>query len=284
VLDLGETRASTLKRRGIRLVRSLVTPIEGQGRGFVVVSINQAGQRRTASFWCDVMEGILDVVGEVEPDSNAAGRLVEDFVHQAGADSVAEGPELALGLLGGCLSLSGPKIPVAVRDWLDGTLGPGFQAPAMPGIIPGWEDLTIPDAQLPRCADQVLDACPCWEDDSVLTFELAREIHLREGRSAADPGRDAGAYRFLFEHLLIHRLERYRRMLMWMAWLWQSSGKTELARSAFVLASQLADEQYAVPSHPFTAALTTRSLEAAQARLRSGEGPRRGPWHAPPSP
>src|SRR5262249_58364208 len=130
----------------IRLVRSLVTSIEGQGRGFVVVSSSQSGQRRTASFWCDVMEGILDVVGEVEPDSNAAGRLVEDFVHQAGADSVADGPELALGLLGGCWSLSGPGTPGAVRDWLDGTLGPEFQAPAMPRIIPRWEDPTLPDA------------------------------------------------------------------------------------------------------------------------------------------
>jgi hypothetical protein len=51
-----------------------------------------------------------------------------------------------------------------------------------------------------------------------------------------------------------------------------------------VLASQLADEQYAVPSHPFTAALTTRSLEAARARLRSGEGPERGRRPSPPSP
>jgi len=284
VLDARQTRASGLKRRGIRLVRSLVTPSDGRGRGFVVVSISQAGQRRTASFWCDVMEGILDVVGEVEPDAHTAGRLLEDFVHQAGADAVAEDPELALGLLGGCSRLSGPGIPGAVRDWLDGTLGPGFRAPALPGIIPGWEDLTIPDAELPRCADRVLDACPSWEDDSVLTFELAREIQLREGRSAADPGRDAGAYRFLFEHLLVHRLERYRRMLMWMAWLWQSAGKAELSRSAFVLASQLADEQYAVPSHPFTAALTTRSLEAARARLRSGEGPERGRRPSPPRP
>jgi hypothetical protein len=284
VLDPGETRASTLERQGIRLLRSLVTPSDGRGRGFVVVSISRAGQRRTAAFWCDVIQGILDVVGEVEPDSIEAGRLVEDFVHQAGANAVADAPELALGLLGGCSSLSGPGMPGAVRDWLDGTLGPGFQAPAMPGILPGCETLTLPDAELPRWADQVLDACPGWEDDSALTWELAREIQLREGRSAAEPGRDAGAYRYLFEHLLIHHLERYRRMLMWMAWLWQSSGKTQLARSAFGLACQLADEQYAVPSHPFTTALTTRSLQAALARLRSGEDPGPGRRHPPPSP
>ena len=49
----------------------------------------------------------------------------------------------------------------------------------------------------------------------------------------------------------------------------------ELAASAQVLALQLSDEQYAVPAHPFTTALTTRSLEAAQAGLRgrsTGEG------------
>src|SRR5262249_36980092 len=134
---------------------------------------------------------------------------------------------------------------------------------------------SIPDEEIPWRADQVLDACPSWLDSSSLTYELAEEIHLREGRAVADPARDAGAYRFLFEHRLLHRLERYQRMLMWMAWLWCSAGKTDLARSALALACQLSDEQYAVPSHPFTVALTTRSLEAAQAWLRSAQDPRR---------
>ena len=44
-------------------------------------------------------------------------------------------------------------------------------------------------------------------------------------------------------------------MLLWMAWVWHASGRVELARSAFALAGQLSDEQYAVPSHPFTVAL-----------------------------
>jgi hypothetical protein len=101
-----------------------------------------------------------------------------------------------------------------------------------------------------------------------LTCELAREIFLREGRVAADPDRDAGAYRYLFEHRLIHRLELYRRMLWWMAWFWWYSAEVGLADSAQALALQLSDEQYAVPAHPFTTALTTRSLEAAQAGLR----------------
>ena len=48
----------------------------------------------------------------------------------------------------------------------------------------------------------------------------------------------------------------------------------ELSRSALALASQLLDEQYAVPSHPFTVELTTRSLKAAQRRLFSAADPR----------
>ncbi len=107
-----------------------------------------------------------------------------------------------------------------------------------------------------------------------MTFELAEEIWLREGRTAADPERDAGAYRFLFEHRLIHCLELYQRMLLWMAWLWKFRTRLELSRSALALASQLSDEQYAVPSHPFTVELTTRSLEAAQRRLRTTADPR----------
>ena len=62
-------------------------------------------------------------------------------------------------------------------------------------------------------------------------------------------------------------------MLLWMAWVWHASGRVELARSAFVLAGQLSDEQYAVPSHPFTVALSTRSLHAAQDVLSAGEAP-----------
>jgi hypothetical protein len=41
------------------------------------------------------------------------------------------------------------------------------------------------------------------------------------------------------------------------------------------MAAQLSDEQYAVPSHPFTVELTTRSLLAAQARMRTADDPRK---------
>jgi hypothetical protein len=119
-------------------------------------------------------------------------------------------------------------------------------------------------------AGLVLDACPNWLDDSPLTIELAEEIFLREGRITACPRLDAGAFRFLFEHRLIHRLELYRRLLLWMAWFWTCGGEQELASSARLVGAQLADEQFAVPSHPFATLLTARSLEAIQRRLVTG--------------
>ena len=103
---------------------------------------------------------------------------------------------------------------------------------------------------------------------------MAEEILLREGDSPPEPRRDAGAYRYLFEHHLRGQLELYRRMLLWMASFWQAAGDPERGRSALALAVQLADEQHAVAGHPFTVALTSRSLAAAQVRLRAGLDPR----------
>ena len=59
-----------------------------------------------------------------------------------------------------------------------------------------------------------------------------------------------------------------------MAWFWKCSGQVDLAEAAGILAWQLADEQFAVPSHPFAAGLMARSLDEAQARLETDTGPR----------
>ncbi len=123
----------------------------------------------------------------------------------------------------------------------------------------------------------MLDACPSWIDASHLTYELAEEIALREGDTTPDPRRDAGAYRYLFEHRLQGQLEWYRRMLFWMATFWHAACDDDLGRSALALAVQLSDAQHVVPGHPFTVALTTRSLVAAQHDLRRGIDPRRPP-------
>ena len=272
--ELSRTRPWVSAQSGIWLSSCLVTPVDGQGRGTIVISVNQGSQKRTAAFLCDVQEGIIDVMGEVEPESPGAGSLLDDLVQQAGIDCVRDVPALAIGLLSGSLMLNGAAVLSEVRDWIDGTLGPEFQPAGLPATMAGFDPSSIPHEEIPRRARLVLDACPSWIDASSLTFELAEEIWLREGRQTVEPDRDAGLYRFLFEHRLIHRLELYRRMLLWMAWLWRCSGRRELLRSALVLAYQLSDEQYAVPSHPFTLMFTTRSLEEAQARLRTSDDPR----------
>jgi hypothetical protein len=257
-----------------RLVRSLVTPVDGEGRGLVAVSVRRNGERFTAVFHCDVRLGIRDVSGQAERESPRAGGLIDAFDMHPDGDSARDVPEFALRLLAGSLMLCGPDVPPSVRNWLLRTFGPTFHPASFPPTIPGLEASSISPSEMPIRVAAVLDACPTWLDSSPLTFELAEEIWLREGRTTADPERDRGAYRFLFEHRLIQCLELYQRMLLWMAWLWKSLDEIELSRSALALASQLLDEQYAVPSHPFTVELTTRSLEAAQRRLRTAADPR----------
>jgi hypothetical protein len=268
------TAGATPDRVSLRPGRSLVTPIDGGGRASILVSCSVMAQRRTAAFLCDVRQGICDVVGEVDRDVPHPAGLLEELIQQWGRDCVCDVPELALGLLAGTLMLRDTPVAPPVRDWLDGTLGPEFRGAPFPAEIPDLDTTPIPDDEMPGRAHAVIDACPSWLDSSPLLFELAEEISLREAGPVVDPERDAGAYRFLFEHRLVRRLEMYRRMLLWMAWLWRFSGEVELARSALTLARQLSDEQYAVPSNPFTRVLTSRSIEAAQARLRTEADPR----------
>ena len=257
-----------------RLVNCLVTAVDGMGRGSVAISSTRQTERCTAMFLCDVERGITDAIGQVEAESQGAGALLEDAKAQAGSLGIEGTPELALRLLAGCLSLSGPAAARPVMEWLERTLGRGFEPRPLPAPTAEWSLEPAGSSDLLLRADEVLRACPTWLDRSPLTFELAEEVCLREGRVAVDPRRDSGAFRFLFEHRIIHRLELYRRMLLWMHWFWRCAGELELAGSARILAWQLSDEQFAVPSHPFTVVLTTRSLDAARERLGTEDDPR----------
>jgi hypothetical protein len=257
-----------------RVIRSLVTAVDGEGSGAIVVSTERRGGVSSAAFLCDVRKGILDVLGVAEADQAAESDLYEQFAELSSGQCVEDAPELALGLLSGSLMLSGRSTPSAVRPWLDAMLGGGFHSGSLLAARPEWASAPIDQAVLAERSWNVLEECPGWVDGSPLTFELAEEISLRERRAAADPARDSGAYRYLFERRLIHRLELYRRMLLWMAFFWDAAGDDELSLSAGILAGQLADEQYAVPAHPFAVALTTRSLHEAQRLLGTAADPR----------
>ncbi len=260
-----------------RIMHSVVTAVDGEGRGSIGLSVSQSGRRCSAVFLCDVIQGAVDAMGEVEEEAVEAGSLLRNLSARAGSFALSDVPELALGLLAGSLTLGGPSPPAAVSDWLERTVGPGFQGFPLPAASAEPELESVPSSDLMHHAVMVLIACPSWLDSSRLTFEMAEEIYLREGSVAACPRRDAGAFRFLFEHRIIDRLELYRRMLLWMAWFWQCARETELARSARIVARSLMDEQFAVPSHPFAVALMARSLNAALEKLGTPNDPRAGP-------
>ncbi|MHB1555925.1 MAG: hypothetical protein ACYC61_00460 [Isosphaeraceae bacterium] len=258
-----------------RFARSLVTAVDGDGRGTIVLSRDVDGRCHTAAFRCDLLCGIVDAAGEVESGPPPATDLVDRWLSRFGPSDgyLLDAPELAVGLLGGSFHLGRSELPGRVRTLLDELFG----AHHLPAGLPPFrldDEVALRADELPARAELVLDACPSWLDRSPLTCELAREIALRDEHAIPDPFRDAGAFRYLFEHRLSRRLELYARMLLWMTWVWRGTGYAELARAAHVLAGQLADEQYAVPSHPFIVALSARSLRAAQATIGDNE-PRR---------
>lgn len=260
-----------------RVVGSLVTGLDGRGRGHVaiVVEDRRRGVRVASAFACDVAEGVVGVAGRLAApgDSGSTDAFLGELRERADRDAVEDVPALAVGLLGGALTLCTPSTSPALRYWLEAIAGPGGLRPRpFGGLDPdGYDPATAPPfEEIPDRASAVLDACPAWIDDSDLTYDLAEEVMLRWPDAPPDPTRDAGAYRYLFEHRLRDQLELYRRMLSWMGWTWRAAGAAELSRSALTLAWQLADPQHAVPAHPFTAELTTRSLSAAIANLRRG--------------
>lgn len=255
---------------------SLVTALDGVGRGLIVVSARDRGRWVAASYVCDVWRGVVEVVGEVGSSPSPASGFLDLFTEGQPRAWVEGRHELADGLLAASLLACDQTTSPALRFWLERTVGPAFQPRPFAGH-PADADLdrhALADLSGAACA--ILDACPDWVDRSRLTFDIAEEIALRSGENPPDPVRDAGAYRYLFEHHLHDRLEHYHRMLLWMAAFWEASGAADLGQSALALAAQLADPQHAVPGHPFTVQLSTRSLAAAQAVLRSGADPRRG--------
>lgn len=263
------------------IVRSLVTPVDGEGRASIVLGAREGDRWAGAAFLCHVLRGIVDVVGL---DGSGASGLEEAFDSlRDGADlgSIEGYDDLAHRLLAGSLSLCGPTTTPALRYWVERTAGPDFRADPHPipdldfGVTPLRIEVVDPESlpleETAALAEAVLTACPGWADASDLTIDLAREIALREVGAEPDPRRDAGAYRFFFEHRLSDRVELYQRMLLWNAAAWASEARGELARSAASLAWHLTDPQHAVPGHPFFVALTTLSLRAAaEAAARAG--------------
>lgn len=269
-----ETALAVREREQPVPVRILTTSVDGQGRGLIVVTSARSGTYASAVFLCDVLDGVMGVEGRVGGQLDDVGDLA-DWIAESPERDVVEGhPELALGLLAGCLYSRGETSPLALPYWLEATLGDRFVPRLFPGLISGWDPASFPAGEVPAAARLILDTCPDWLDGSRLTFELARSILLRDPAAEPDPVRDVGSYRFLFERRLQERLEEYRRMLCWMSAFWVAAGDEPLGKSALAIAWQLGDPAQAVPSQPFLSTLTTRSLAGAIRTIREGNGPR----------
>ena len=269
------SRSTAIKEATPRIVRSMVTAVGGNGQATLAIASTRGGNRVTAVFVCDVLDGVVGVHGNVAEESSMAGSAFDSFLIGNTEDVVEDIHPLALALLAGCLTLSNPATSPALRYWVETTVGLDLKPVPFRAEFPNWDPSGIPFSEMPARSRAVLDRRPDWVDSSPLTLQIAEEIRLREGKLGPDPKRDAGAYRYLFEHRLADQLELYRRMLLWMAWFWRAGGEEEMGRSALALACQISDAQYVVPGHPFTVALTTRSLIAAArlGRLPAGSRP-----------
>ena len=264
------------------LVGSLVTAVDGAGRGSVVLASRDRDAWVVASFACDVARGIVGIQGQVGADPSIIASFFDEFAAREPGELIEDDPALATALLGGSWLASGPDTNPALRFWVERTVGPTFQPHPFAGPFDADDVVTESLAMLAGPSWAILEACPSWVDRSPATFAQAEAILLRGGDATPDPRRDAGAFRYLFEHHLIGRMEHYRRLLLWMASFWNSAGDDDLARSALALAWQLADPQNAVPNHPFMIALATKSLAAAQTDLRRGGGAIRPPTRPRP--
>ncbi len=249
-------------RPAVQPVRGLVTAMDGTGRALMGLLAEGGGKWVGAVFDCDVELGVVQVGGVEGPERLGALGYLEDRLLNSSRDLCDGTAGLAVELLRAALTQVGPSSPPALGYWVERVCGKGvtparLRSPAP--LRPGGHDS-------PRImadhAVELLDALPGWWEDDPLTESLASEAVLR----VADPGDDPGAIRILFERRLVHRLERYRRMLTWMGVYWYASKEPMFSQLAFEFAAQLDDPQNAVPRHPWIAEYARRSLRLAGER------------------
>lgn len=253
-------------RMGTDLHQSLFSSLDSAGRGTIALVSQTAEGWRIAIFTCDVMKGIVGVTGRSADSWDEIQGAIELIRRDSRQLWTSGAGGVAAGLLAGSLMLGGGVEDAEVHDWLEKTLGRALEPRPFPAPDVENQEEEFDHAAAVEASRVVLEALPDWIDDSRIMEEFAEELLLR-GERSPDPERNSGAYRFLFENRLLHRLELDRRMLIWMSIFWRADGRRPLSDAAVRLAEQLADEQNAVPGHPFVLELTTRSLRGAQDRL-----------------
>ena len=260
------------------LVRCLVTQVDGMGRGSIGISVSQresAANRRVS------VRRSIRVLRRAGRSRARVGHRRRPARRAGGAGRVGLRPRCPR---------AGPGAPLGKLDDLrecgscprcasgsTSCSGRSFKPRALPATIAGIDPSSIPAAEMAARVRDLLEECPSWLDLSPLTFQLAEEIRLREGSptltpaampastaSSSSTGSSIGS-----------------NSTGGCSCGWPGSGNardsTDLSTSALACASELSDEQYAVPSHPFTVELTTRSLvlpALSRERLTIGRGAR----------
>jgi hypothetical protein len=265
-------KSSSSECSGPVIRSTVVEALAGTGIGRIAVLANdqRRGQWNAAIFTCDVDRGVVLVEGETASSTSSVEPLLNHLRSTSTQDTLEDANGLAVSLLGACWSIGRPHDPAA-RFWLEATVGSAVHAKSIAEALEPQIKITPVTMQ---SAAFVLDHCTDWFDRSGRVYELAEEILLRHGDVEPDYARDAGALRFLFEHRLVDRLEIYRRMLVWMSWLWHEGGADELAGAAAGLARELGDPQHAVPSHAWFREISRRSLRAAMSDILYAGDPR----------
>jgi len=266
-------------RHATPAVRGLVTAMDGLGRAQIGLLAEVNGVWVAAVFDCDVELGVVRVAGFEGPDRLTISQELENNLRSDSLNLRDGEPALAIELLRAVLTQAGPGSPPDLAYWVERVCGKGLTPSPLRSPVP----LRPADHDSPRSMAQhavkLLDALPGWWEDDPLTDSLASESVVR----VADPGNDPGAVRILFERRLVHRLERYSRMLTWMGIYWYIENELQFSQLAFEFAAQLDDPQNAVPRHPWIAEYARRSLRQAgqrqvnAVRQEYGLSPKKGP-------
>ncbi|MFO0911125.1 MAG: hypothetical protein U0794_22755, partial [Isosphaeraceae bacterium] len=115
---VSERAPGTPGRLAPRIERSLVTAVDGEGLGTIILSARSPQGLATAVFVCDLERGIRAVYGDLTEDGASAEIAFDDLAARLGRESLEGVHELAIGLLSGCLTLTTPGQPEFLADWL----------------------------------------------------------------------------------------------------------------------------------------------------------------------
>ncbi len=248
-----------------REVECWVSAVDGAGRGVLLTAASVEDGFAVVAIVCDVLDGVVEVVearigSRADLDAYCDARLGPVERDRTGG---LRARALATHLVATGLARTERSRAVAIRDVVERVFGSALPHAGMMFATTS-DEPGLDHDEAAQASARLLEALPEWRDGSELTQSLAAQVSLKPD-GLLDRVRDAGAVRYLAEHRLLGRLDRYRDMLRWMAAFWAAADAVEPACDAFRLAAALDDPQNAVASHPFLVELAARSLAPAAA-------------------